>query len=304
MAARARLLLYAPAVIPAFVNDASEDADALVRALERAGGITVHRVPPTEITQAARSAVAAGATRVVAVGGDGTVSSVAAAVARTRVELAVVPAGTFNHFAKDNDIPLDLDEACALAARGAQVRAVDAAWVNGRLFLNTSSVGVYANFVRGRDMMEPRLGFWLASLWSMVRNFVRVQPFTAHFEAEGVEQSFKTPLVFIGLGEREVKLPTLGNRVDNGRPGLHVIIVRGRTRARLLALAFAAAARGIKHLSRTPHVSTFLLTRCSIEQRHSTLSVDGEIIRMDSPLEYELGSGVLNLVVPSRSSTI
>jgi diacylglycerol kinase family enzyme len=244
-----------------------------------------------------RQAVRDGATRVVAAGGDGTISAVAAAIAESDVELAVVPAGTFNHFAKDNGIPLDLDEACELAARGSSVAPVDVAWVNGWLFLNTSSVGVYANFVKGREKWERRFGYWLSSTISMIRNFIRVQPFTLWFSAGATDRPYQTPLVFIGVGERELKLPTLGNRVENGRQGLHVMIVRGRTRARLVALAFAAAARGVRAVSRTPHLDSMMLQRFRIEQRHATIAVDGEIVRMPSPLEYRFGKGALRLVV-------
>ena len=291
-------------MIPAFINPGSGNAAELTDALASAGAFDIRVTPPIGLTAAVRDAVARGARRVVAVGGDGTVGAVAAAIAGTDVELAVVPAGTFNHFAKDNGVPLDRHEACALAATGSAVRRVDVAWVNGRLFLNTSSVGVYANFVKGRDRLEPRFGFWLASAYSVVHNFIRVRPFTLRFEAQGVQRSYQTPLVFIGIGERELKLPTLGNRVDGGRRGLHVMIVRGRTRARLVALAFAAAARGTHALARTPHFDGFLLDRCRIEQRHSTLALDGEIVRMDSPLEYEFDSGAVHLVVPAESSTI
>lgn len=287
-------------MIPAFLNTRVNDPEKLARALEATGAFDVHRLPADRITEAVERAVAAGARRVVAAGGDGTIAVVAAAVAGTDVELAVVPGGTLNHFAKDNGVPEDIDAACELAARGTTIRAVDAAWVNGRLFLNTSSVGVYANFVKGREKWEPRFGYWLASTVSMLRNFFRVRPFNLSFATEGGERQYVTPLVFIGVGERELKLPTLGNRVDGGRSGLHVMIVRGRTRARLVALSFAAAARGVRAVSRTPHLDTMVVDRCRVEQRHETLAVDGEIIRMPSPLEYRFGRGALRLVVPSE----
>lgn len=284
-------------MIPAFLNTEVHDPDVVERALIAAGAFDVHSVPATGITQAVRDAVARGARRVVAAGGDGTISSVAAVVAGTDVELAVVPAGTFNHFAKDHGIPLDLTAACALAATGTRVAPVDIAWVNGRLFLNTSSVGVYANFVKGREKWEPRFGYWLASAISVIRNLVRVRPFNLSFSADGAERPYETPLVFIGVGERELKLPTLGNRVDGGRRGLHVLIVRGRTRARLVALSFAAAARGVRAVSRTPHLDSMLVDECRIEQRHETLAVDGEIVRLPSPLDYRFGRDALKLVV-------
>jgi len=285
-------------VIPTFVNPTAGSAENVRRALEAAGCFDLRTVSPERVTEAVRDVVERGARRVVVVGGDGTVSAAAAAVARTGVELGVIPAGTFNHFARDHRVPLALDDACAVARSGS-VKPVDAAWVNGRLFLNTSSVGVYANFVRVRERLEPRLGYWVASALAVARTFVRVQPFRVWFETAGIQRAYETPLVFIGLGERELKLPALGKRKADGRPGLHVLIVRGKTRARLVALSFAAAARGTHTVSRTPHLDSLLVDRCRIEQRHSTLAVDGEVVRMASPLDYEFARGALQLVLPA-----
>jgi diacylglycerol kinase family enzyme len=285
-------------VIPAFVNSGAGNADDVEKALRKAGCFDIHEQAPEGLTRAVRKAVENGATRVAAVGGDGTVSAVAAAIAGSNVELVVIPAGTLNHFARDHGVPTDLDAACALAPSG-QIRMVDVGWVNGRLFLNTSSVGVYANFVRVREKLEPRFGYWLSSTLAMLRTFARVQPFHVWFESDAAQRSYETPLVFVAMGERELKLPHLGGRVDGGRSGLHVMVVRGRTRARIVALSFAAAARGLRALSRTPHLDSFVVESCRIEQRHSTVAVDGEVVTMVSPLEYRLGKGALRLVVPA-----
>jgi diacylglycerol kinase family enzyme len=284
-------------VIPAFVNPAAGSADDVLKALREAGLFNVIEVEPQRMTEAVRAAIRQGATRVVAAGGDGTIAAVAAAIARTETELAIVPGGTLNHFAKDHGIPTDPVEACRVAAGGRVARA-DVAWVNGRLFLNTSSVGVYARFVRVRERLEPRFGYRLSSLFAIVRTFWGVRPFRVSFETETVQREYLTPLVFVGVGERELKLPKLGGRHEGGKSGLHVLIVRGRTRARLVALAFAAAARGSWATSRTPHLDGFLVDRCTIEQNHSTVAIDGEIVALDSPLEYEIGRDALRLVVP------
>ncbi len=235
-----------------------------------------------------------------AAGGDGTISAAAAGVAGTAVELVVIPAGTRNHFARDHGIPLDIAAACTVATTG-RVELVDVGWVNDRLFLSTCSVGVYANFVRVREQWEPRFGYLLASLMSMVRTFARVRPFEIRFESGGVERRYTTPQIFIGVGERELKLPRLGGRVDGGRSGLHVMIVRGGTRSRLVALSFAAAARGVHAVSRTPHLDSYLVPSCRVDQRHSTVAMDGEVVTLRSPLLYELGHRALRLVTPLPS---
>ncbi len=60
----------------------------------------------------------AGARRVLVSGGDGTVASAAAVACETEMELAALPGGTLNHFAKDHGIPTELAEALELAATG------------------------------------------------------------------------------------------------------------------------------------------------------------------------------------------
>lgn len=279
------------------MNPAAGNADDVDKALRKAGCFDIRAVTSDHVTEAVRKAVDEGATRVATAGGDGTVSAAAAAVAGTDVDLVVIPAGTLNHFARDHGVPTDLDAACAIASSG-RVQAVDVGWVNGRLFLNTSSVGVYANFVRVRERLEPRFGYWGSSTLAMVRSFARVRPFQVWFESDAVQRPYETPLVFVAVGERELKLPRLGGRVEGGRAGLHVMVVRGRTRARIVALSLAAAARGLRALSRTPHFDSYLVSSCRIEQRHSTVAVDGEIVTLPSPLAYRLGEKALKIVVP------
>jgi hypothetical protein len=105
-------------------------------------------------------------------------------------------------------------------------------------------------------------------------------------------------MVFIGVGERELQAPALGRRVKDGKRGLHVIIVRGRRRARLLVLALAAIARGVDSVSRTPELDSFIVEKCRISMKRSRVSValDGEVETMATPLEYRLERDILRVV--------
>jgi diacylglycerol kinase family enzyme len=288
-----------PGTIPAFVNPLAGDAKAAAAAVASNALLELREVAPDDLGDALRAAAAGGARRVVVAGGDGSIASAAMAAAGTSLELAVLPAGTLNHFAKDLGIPLDLGEAARLASNGTVIGA-DVAYVNGRLFLNTSSVGAYVTFVRTRERLEPRWGYLPASMLAVARLSLHLRTFSVELEVEGQVRRYVTPLVFIGLGERELKLPTLGNRVENGRHGLHVMVVRGRTRARLMTIAFAAAARGLHTISRTPLMDSFLVNRCRIEMRRprGNVAVDGEIVTMIAPLEYRIAREALRVVVP------
>ena len=283
-------------MIPAFVNPRAGNGAAAAEALRAVGGFDIRAGAPDTLDRAVRDAVASGARRVLVAGGDGTIGSAAGVLAGTAVELAILPCGTLNHLAKDLGLPLELDRAAMVALRGHAV-PVDAAVVNERIFLNTSSVGAYVTFVRARERLEHRLGYHIASLIAGARLLVHLPLFSVSLAVEGRVCEYLTPLVFIGVGERELKLPMLGARVEGGRTGLHVMVVRRRSGARTVALGLAAAARGVGHVARSLAMDAFLVDSCRITPRTHRLSVDGEIVTSTLPLDYRHVPGHLRVVV-------
>jgi diacylglycerol kinase family enzyme len=286
-------------MIPAFVNLSSggRNADEARAALRAVGGFDIRDVAPAALAEGVRSAIREGAQRIVVAGGDGSIASAAAVLAGTMSELAIVPSGTLNHLARDLALPLDLEDAARLARDGHAVSA-DTGFVNDRIFLNTSSVGAYVTFVRVRDQLERRLrvGYHVSSFLAAARLLVHMPVFTVSLHVEGVSHSYLTPLVFIGVGERELKLPALGKRVAGGKTGLHVMVVRRRSAARAAALGLAAAARGVRAVSRTPALDSFLVEACRVEPRTNHITLDGEIVRVKRPLEYRHATGRLRIV--------
>lgn len=262
--------------------------------------VDVTEVIATDLANRFREIASLGVTRVGVAGGDGTVAAAADAAAPLSLELAVIPGGTLNHLAKDLEIPDDVEAALRLAIAGS-ARPVDAGTVNGRLFLNTSSVGTYVTFVRMRERLERSLGYRLASVAAALRLLVRPPVFTVAVEIGGALQRYVTPLVFVGVGERELKLPTLGGRAAGGRRGLHLLIVRGRSRARIAALAFAAASRGTRSAARMPALDSFIVDRFSITMRRprGRIAADGELHTMMAPLEYRWRRDAVRIVGPA-----
>lgn len=289
----------APRMIPAFLNAASGTADAARTALSEHGGFAISSVPPAEMQQAVRDAVAAGAQRILVAGGDGTIGIAASVLLGTATELAILPAGTLNHFARDLGLEGDASESLRVAVEGV-ARPVDVGLVNNRLFLNTSSVGAYVRFVRVREYLERRhFSYRVASAIAALRILFQFRRMAVKLEVDGTERIYRTPVVFIGVGQRELQLPVLGNRVANGRDGLHVMVVRGGTRARALAVGLGAVARGVTSMSKTPDFDSILVQKCTISRRRDGLvAVDGELVRLDATLEYELRAGALRVVCP------
>ena len=104
-----------------------------------------------------RDAVAGGADALAMAGGDGSQAIVAAIAAELDLPYACIPAGTRNHFALDLGVDRD-DVVGALDAfvDGGE-RRVDLAEVNGRVFVNNVSLGLYAEAVQREGYREAKL---------------------------------------------------------------------------------------------------------------------------------------------------
>jgi diacylglycerol kinase family enzyme len=283
-------------LIPAFINPLAGNAAAARDALSAMGRFDLRDVEPGALAEQVRVAAREGAERILVAGGDGSIGAAAGALLGSKVELAILPSGTLNHFAKDMSIPLGLQDAARVALGGRAI-AIDTASVNDRVFLNTSSVGAYVRFVRARERLERRIGYRAASMIAASRLLFRLPVFQISLLLQGTRREYVTPLVFIGVNERELKIPTIGARVPRGKTGLHVMVVRRRSGARAVALALAAAARGIHAVSATPAMDSFLVDSLRIEPRMHDAAIDGELVKVTPPLEYRHVPGSLRVVV-------
>jgi diacylglycerol kinase family enzyme len=285
--------------IPAFVNPQSGTADKARDALERPGLFDIIEVAPAELADRIAERVRNGEKRILIAGGDGTIRTAVELIASSGVEMAVLPSGTLNHFAKDHRLPIDLEEAANVAG-GPFVITTDVGRVGENLFHGTSSIGAYVAFMRTREKIEKYFGYKISSFLALIWTIVRMPTIVVELEVEGRKRSFRTPLLFVAVGERELKVPTLGGRVTDGRRGLHVISVKGRRRARLMVVALDAFSNGVREASRSPELDSFIVDRCSISMRRKRvrISFDGEAETVDVPLEYEFEKDTLKLVVP------
>ena len=121
-----------------------------------------------DISALVRQETQHGCALIVAGGGDGTVNAVASVLAGTDIVLGVLPLGTLNHFAKDLLLPLELEGAVDNLFTGQTIQ-VDVGEVNGKLFLNNSSLGIYPVIVRQREkLQEHGRGKWSAFVQAVV----------------------------------------------------------------------------------------------------------------------------------------
>lgn len=135
-----------------FVNPRSGGGKAARAGLaERARELGIETVvldPGQDLAALARDAAVGGADALGAAGGDGSLAVVAAVAAEHGIAFACIPAGTRNHFALDVGVDRhDLTGALDALTDGVE-RQIDVAEVNGRMFLNNVSLGIYGQAVR------------------------------------------------------------------------------------------------------------------------------------------------------------
>lgn len=188
---------------------------------------------------------AAGRAEVLAVGGgDGTVSCAAGVAVEAGVPLAVFPAGTFNHFAKD--IGCDSVAITVEAIRRGSVACVDMVCMNeGHMVINTASIGAYPTFVQTRERLEHKIGKPLAGLYAMLHTLERDKPVRIAYDNKELE----TSLFFIGNSTYLPSgfAPSRRTRMDDGLLDVR-ILETGRRFSRTRILAAVALGR----LERSP----------------------------------------------------
>lgn len=236
---------------------------------------------------------------VLAGGGDGTISAAAAALAGSDKALAVLPAGTMNLYARSLGIPLDLDRAIAAFAN-ADIRKVDIATVNGRVFVHQYSVGMHAKLVKLRESINFRSR--LGKIWASVR--------------AGSAAMFDPPSMTVELeidGSATIVARTSGIGVSNNLFGeghlpyaddpaggtLGIYVASSRTRWDMAKL-FANIMIG--RWDRNPHIEVHeaqkvVLRYRKVRARHRCV-IDGELNRVEKETVLEIRPGSLKALIP------
>jgi diacylglycerol kinase family enzyme len=280
-------------------SEASATVSRVREAFQRANlEVEILAVGHESLPAAARKAAASDADVVVLGGGDGTLSAGAAALVGSPKLLGILPLGTLNHFAKDVGIPLDLDQAVGTIERG-HVKEVDVGEVNGRVFLNNSSIGLYPSAVAQREELRHRHGGgkWPAMFNACVDVFRRFPLLAVRLQAEGRAVALNTPFIFVGNNRYEMSLFSLGTRTSLQGGELSVYLSRNGGRLGLLRLAFRALLGRLEQ-DRDFHSFTLPAVEIGTRRRSLRVSLDGEVVWMASPIRYRLRPRALRVVAP------
>lgn len=256
-----------------------------------------------ELRACALRAVTDGCRALVAGGGDGTINAVASAVVGTGIPLGVLPLGSLNHFAKDLGLPLDLADAAGVVLAG-HVEEVDVGEVNGRIFLNNSSIGVYPKLVRLREHYQRHgVGKWIAAAWALLvvlrwHSFMAVRLVT-----DGVAHVRRTPFVFVGNNDYRMDGLRAGTRDSMTGGRLSVVLMDASGRRSLLWLALQillGRARAARELEATTVTDVEIETRRGPRQ----VAIDGEVCEERGTLRYRIRPRALSVFRPRSAGAV
>jgi diacylglycerol kinase family enzyme len=272
--------------------------DSLAQGFARSGRSVRIELPESReaLERLAQEAVGTGARLVIAAGGDGTMNAVANVLAGSETALGILPLGTLNHFAKDLGIPMEIEAAIANIFAG-QPCAVDVGEVNGRVFVNNSSIGLYPEIVRERKALQKDgQSKWVALARAALAVVGRSTAIRVRMSTAERTLHTKTEFLFVGNNEYEFSTARVAARLRLDGGVLWVLHVphTGRFRAIMEAVRALFAARKLH----PPFVFTAPELRIETRRRSIDIALDGEVRRVQTPLLYRSRPRALRVMVP------
>lgn len=254
-------------------------------------------------------------TAVVAVGGDGTINTVAQAAHAVGCAMGVVPRGTFNYFARAQGIPADTAEA-ALGLLDWAPLPVQVAAVNDRVFLVNASLGMYPDLLEDREAYKARFGRsrWVA-FWAATSTLLRAQrKLRLQIEQGGSARQMRALTLFVGNNRLQLEqLGLLPEPQAAGSPAhapeqgsLTAVMLRPIGTLEMIGLMMRGA---MGTLGEAQSVEHFAFERMVVKParmpglRRVKVAFDGEIARMRAPLEFRVLDKPLYLLMPGPDAT-
>ncbi|MHB1244847.1 MAG: diacylglycerol/lipid kinase family protein [Sulfuriferula sp.] len=294
-------------------NDTAKTRAIIEAVLTQAG--RVHHISlvedPARLHDLARQAVEKAQSRrgvVVAAGGDGTLNAVAQATLPSGCPFGVLPQGTFNYFSRTHGIPSDTAEATRLLLT-ARAHPVQVGLVNDRVFLVNASMGLYPQLLDNREAYKQQFGrsrlvaFW-AGLISLLREHRQLR---LRIQYRGETRVVRTPTLFVGNNRLQLEQIGIPQAYLLEQGLLAAISLRPVDNLTMLWL-LARGAFG--QLGEAESVSHFAFKHISVTpalpygSRRVKIATDGEIVWLQSPIEFRVAREFLYLLKPEPDLSV
>lgn len=285
-------------------HDADMTRQVIETALQDAGRtgelLFAHPGELVRVAQQAALAAAERRTAVIAVGGDGTINSVAQAAHAQGCVMGVMPQGTFNYFARTHDIPSD-PAAAAQALLRAEPVAVQVGLINDRVFLVNASVGLYPQLLEDREAYKARFGRsrLVAFGAGVVTLMGRHRQLRLRIESGPNAREITTPTLFVGNNRLQLEQVGVAEAPSLDEGCIAAVILRPIGALAMLGLMLRGS---LGTLGEADTVESFKFHRMLVKPRRTwgnrtvKVAFDGEVSRMTMPLEFQVSPKPLYLL--------
>lgn len=250
-----------------------------------------------DCAQTIRERMDRGARLFVAAGGDGTITNIVQPLVNTDAVLGVIPVGTYNHFARDLEIPLDWREALDVVI-GGETRQVDTGRINDRFFVNNVSLGLYPELVARREEHGRDYPRWKARLFAAYRTLRKYPSVTLHIESAHHQELVRTHVLMVSNNSYDLSRIGVAAARDTLESGLLSVYWLPHV-SRTTMMKFVAHYLAGRVLE-APGFRSFRTAAMTMQARRATLraGVDGEVFTMHTPLLITSMPGSLLVRVP------
>ena len=252
-----------------------------------------------DIRAVVEEAIRKGARRVLASGGDGTVSAAASAVVGRDAVFGIIPAGTWNALARNLDIPLDLDQALDLALGDYDVRSIDVLDMDDKYYVLNVSTGAGTVVMSTIERDEIRRLGKLTFLWKGVLQILGFAPHQFKVTIDGRTIYFRASELIVAnsgvVGLNSVRLdPDI--HIDDGK--FNVCRIQAKNLQDYLVLGFNMLRGGQREDPRLNCWEASEEVRIECRERLQ-VQADGELIA-HLPITVRLKPRSLKVIVPRR----
>ena len=237
---------------------------------------------------------------VVAVGGDGTLNAVCQSVVGQNVPFGVLPQGTFNYFGRAHGISQNTEQAVR-DLLNARLEYVSLGVINGRYFLVNASLGLYPRLLEDREQFKQRFGRsrWVALYSALVTLAKAHRQLDIQLDYPGHQRKLRTPTLVVCNNALQLEHigidPQLPEDSDHlvaltsrpvGTGALYLLLLQGLLSR--MGEAEKVISIGFKNMAVHP----------GSRPRRVKVAIDGEILRMQTPLQFSIAPGILPLLIP------
>jgi diacylglycerol kinase family enzyme len=217
---------------------------------------------------------------IVVAGGDGTLNAVAQKLLHGKTPMGIIPLGTFNYFARALGIPLDPLEA-ANVVLNCDLHTIHVGRVNQSIYINNAAIGLYPRLIEQREHDHHRFGRFrfVAKISGLISLMREQQKLKLKLMIDGQIKPIESPLVFFG-----------NNQFQLQEYNLKLAECAAQGKLAVVAITEISKLQTLKLVAR--------LQRIESKARHMKVAIDGEIIYMQTPLNFSVLQSALTVIAP------